>query len=368
MVKEMKTEREIKNIEILDLIRKKGSISRSDISRITGINMVSVSNYIREYMEKRLVLEKGFDVSTGGRKPELIELNVEKNFVAGMDINPSEIRCVAASIAMKVVEKDKVSLKGLGKKDIADSAFGLLEAVLKRSNISKGDVGALGIGVSDKEIFPEGDNAELGFGVTTFVKTAAFSAAFGETKMNPEAEDKDLLYLYRDTGYGVVIKKGVLLDAASDDRTTQSSDELKYLRPWGNALEIARSAKREVSKGVGTKIVDIVRGGVEDITIDVVIEAARVGDRVALDIIGGAGINLGLRAAYLINLFRPEIVVAGGGIEKAGGLILDPMRKMAKRMTLARSAGVKIVPSVLGEYSVSLGAASLAARQVYIKA
>jgi len=76
-----------------------------------------------------------------------------------------------------------------------------------------------------------------------------------------------------------------------------------------------------------------------------------------------------VRIAYLVNLFNPEVVVVGGGVEKAGELILDPIRKAVKKLAFSEQAGiVKIITSALGEDAVSLGAASLAVREIFLKA
>ena len=79
--------------------------------------------------------------------------------------------------------------------------------------------------------------------------------------------------------------------------------------------------------------------------------------------------NLGIRIAYLVNLFNPEVVVIGGGVEKAREIILDPIRKTVKKLAFSEQANiVKIIPGAMGENSVSLGAASLAIREVFLKA
>ncbi len=76
-----------------------------------------------------------------------------------------------------------------------------------------------------------------------------------------------------------------------------------------------------------------------------------------------------MRIAYLVNLFNPEIVFIGGGLEKAGDLMLNPIRETVGKLAFAGPAGmVKILPSSLGEEAVSLGAASLAARELFIRA
>ena len=69
------TDREKRNIDILETIRKGGQISKTDISRQTGLNIVTVSNYVDTYVKGGLVIERGLDISTGGRRPTLVELN-----------------------------------------------------------------------------------------------------------------------------------------------------------------------------------------------------------------------------------------------------------------------------------------------------
>ena len=64
------TDRERKNIILLDVVRRNGPIAKTDISRITQFNIVTVSNYVEHYIDQKLVVEKGLDISSGGRRPE----------------------------------------------------------------------------------------------------------------------------------------------------------------------------------------------------------------------------------------------------------------------------------------------------------
>jgi len=75
------SDRERKNISILELIGKNGPMTKTDISKITELNIVTVSNYINNYIKAGLVEEKGFDISSGGRKPTLIDLNYKSGYV-----------------------------------------------------------------------------------------------------------------------------------------------------------------------------------------------------------------------------------------------------------------------------------------------
>lgn len=85
------TEKERRNLAILDIIRRTREVSRAEISKITHLNIVTISNYIDDYISKGLVLEKGYDVSTGGRRPELLEINSKFGYTIGIDLGSPHI-------------------------------------------------------------------------------------------------------------------------------------------------------------------------------------------------------------------------------------------------------------------------------------
>jgi DNA-binding MarR family transcriptional regulator len=66
---------EKKNLQILDTIRKKGPIARAEISRLIGLNIVTVTSYVDQYIKKGVIKEAGIDVLSGGRKPMLVDFN-----------------------------------------------------------------------------------------------------------------------------------------------------------------------------------------------------------------------------------------------------------------------------------------------------
>lgn len=360
------SEREKKNLEIFELIRKKGTISRSDISRTTGINMVSVSNYVKEYLSKRLIIERGLDISSGGRKPELIELNVNGDRVAGIEIGPRQIKLFLTDLAVNVIEKLAAPVEGRDIENLVKRAMDLIKTALKKASTPQGSIAAIGIGVAGDDYLSFGPKIEKEFGIDTFMGHPASCAAFAEKRLNPALEDKDLLYIYSDRGRGVVIGKDAFLGAEYG----QDNELERYLQPWGQGLGTLSVARREIARGVGTEIVGCAKGDVDSITIETVLEAARADDRVALDILESAGITLGLRIAYLANLFHPAFVVFGGeDLEKAKDIVSSPIAKMVRRLAFKKVAeSIKIIPSDLGEDGVGMGAAALAAREVFLKA
>lgn len=378
------SDKERKNLAILELIRKKGAISRTEISKITDINIVSVSNYIKEYIDKKILLETGWDISSGGRRPELVELNKSNIYVIGLDISSSAITAALTDLSIKALKNVKLPNTSDDIGTIAEKSIEALTEIITKSGVEKNDIRAIGMGItgSSSRFVPVRTLIQEKTGVETFMGSDASCAAYGEKKLNSQANVEDLLYMYSDIGCGIIIRGDIYFGAGGSAGEIQISREhiskeeeliffkgAQYLRPWGMDFGITQMAMHEIEKGVGTKIVAHAKGDIKNITKEAVIDAAKDNDDLAIDIIRNAGMNLGIRIAYLVNLFNPEAVVIGGGVEKAGELILEPIKNVVRKLAFTEQADmVRITTSALGENAVSMGAASLAIREIFLKA
>jgi glucokinase len=85
------------------------------------------------------------------------------------------------------------------------------------------------------------------------------------------------------------------------------------------------------------------------------------GDRTAALLFREAGERLGQAVASLVNVLDPDRVIIGGGVARAGDLILEPCRAVARRLVMAEeSRRVPVVPAELGVHAAALGAAAMA--------
>ncbi|MBL7069796.1 MAG: ROK family transcriptional regulator [Candidatus Omnitrophica bacterium] len=393
------TDRERKNLMIMDIIRRSGPVSRTEISRITEINIVTISNYINHYIEKGFVVEKGLDISTGGRKPTLLELNDRGGYVVGVDIGPRDIRVVFTDLGVNVVTKKSIERPRGDMEEVTNSSLNLVQKVIDESKVEKEKIRGIGLGISGiiddiAGTVRDTNNrrgktsssyatlrmeAEKKFNIDAFVGNDATCAAYGEKRLTIEADVENMLYIYSDVGCGIIIKGEIYSGAGGSageiqlaiDQTGKGdlplpSDELYYLRPLGVDLGMVQEAKNIISKGIGTKILELAKGQMDGIALEHIIKAAHEGDKIATDLIETAGIGLGTRVAYLINLFNPEVVIIGGGIERSGELILESIKKAVRKLAFEEPASrVRILPSGLGEDAVSLGAACLVLREVF---
>ncbi len=394
-------DRERRNLAILELIRKRGPISRAEISRMLGSNIVTVTNYADYYINKRIILEVGLDASSGGRRPELLELNAKSGYVVGVDISPTNILAIVADLKVNVIAKLKMPRPSTNMEDLIPEVAKMIDDVMAKSKINPADIKNIGIGISGIIDYPSGTirdtdptrgrtrvdflkfskALEQKFNIPVYIGNDASCAAFGEKTLNPSADVDNIVYIYSDVGCGMVINGDVYTGTSGCAGETQIaynglqtdeksySEEFTYLRPWGVDLGIVHEAKKAVSNSQATEILNLVKGKAGAITRETVIEAAKKGDKLAIGLLENAGKNLGVRIAYMINFLNPSMVIIGGGMEMAGDLLSEPIKDTVKQFAFEEPASiVKIVPSFLGEDAIVMGAAALAAREIFIQA
>ena len=101
------SERERRNLVILDALRKRGPLSKAQVSQIADLNIGTITNYVEAYIKEGLVQDMGLDVSSGGRRPTLLELNPQYGFCVGIDMSNKNKGLVALTcdIKGKIIKK-----------------------------------------------------------------------------------------------------------------------------------------------------------------------------------------------------------------------------------------------------------------------
>ncbi|MDD5424642.1 MAG: ROK family protein, partial [Candidatus Omnitrophica bacterium] len=77
----------------------------------------------------------------------------------------------------------------------------------------------------------------------------------------------------------------------------------------------------------------------------------------------------GKKIAFLVNLLNPEVVVMGGGVEQAGSLFMDAVKRTIHSWSREENIrNLRIVPARLGHSAVSMGAACLVLQRIFMNA
>lgn len=395
------SDKQRKNLSILELVIKRGPISRTDISRLTGLNIVTVSNYVNEFIEKELVIEKGFDVSTGGRRPTLVELNSKFGYIIGVGLTALNIVGILVDSKMQVICEVKKERPSENSEAVIDRLVETVEEILNKSKIDAAKIKGLGIGipgvideegqtirwlgamglsiisisgVSLKDIF------EKEFDIPTLVEHDAACGVFGERWFGFEADIKDMIYMYTGVGCGLIIngqiyrgstgsagELGIFNPAETDEEERRR--ESVNLGTWELDLGIVYQAKKALKEGVKSRIFELAENDPDKIDLALVIETSKSGDKLANELLETAGRRLGKKIAFLVNLLNPEVVVVGGGIEQAGAVFMDSVKRTIHYWSREENIrNLRIVPSRLGGNAVAMGAVCLVLQRILMNA
>ena len=352
------------SLGIFNTLKKESALSISDISEKTGISDDMVAEYINSCVKKDLLKLSGSD------KGDQIKFSDGQNKILGIGFSDKECVLTGIDLSGNIITRERIEISPFselkGKNKEINTIVETITGATKLRGTEFCSVGiALPEGMKDKnpkgkDILAEGMSRL--FDRDVLVAEEAMAAGYGERDFGDKTRGRDILYMHLDVGSGVVVKNEMIFEANETDEREEA-----YLRPW-DQFGVVSTAKSLVGKGVGTDIVNMVGGDVDSITLNVVLDAAENGDELAGDLVKRAGLALGVRVSYLVNMFDIELVILGGGTEKKQGNFIQFVGESARRFLLKNLADkVEITSGILGEEASSIGAAMLCRRELFME-
>ena len=400
--KETFSEKEKRNVEILDILRKLGPISRPDISQEMGINVVTISNYIDDFIKHNLVYEKELDISEGGRRPVLLDLNPGAGFAIGVGLNLMNMVGLLVDLKGNIITKTQVSRPLGNVKEVSECLLEIVREILRRSKGYAGNIKGIGVGVAglinkkDGSIhwpqkvdhyytyasvdLPLKALMEKEFNLPTLLENDATSACFGEHWLDLGAGYKNVLYMFSGVGCGIMINGEVyrgsqgyagevsVYNYKEQDAFSCATGHPCFIKRWEMDLGIVDDLKSTLvkEKEKAKEFFRITSTNIESVDLKSIFIASRAKNELATVVLEGAANRLGVKIAYLVNLLNPQLVVIGGGFEEAGEDFLNKVRSTVIHWAFREAtAELKIVYSQLRENAVAMGAASLVLERVF---
>jgi glucokinase len=223
---------------------------------------------------------------------------------------------------------------------------------LAQEGISKSDVEGVGIGVPGPVRSDGVVNicVNLGWGVINVaeelgsltglpvkVGNDANVAALGEMWQGGAKGSKDVVMVTLGTGVGggVIVDGKVVagFDGAGGEigHITVNNNEIEpcncgqygCLEQYASATGIVRMTQRHLAKSCD----DTVLRNYPEVSAKVIFDEAKAGDDVALRLVDELGVILGSALSNLACVVNPEVIVIGGGVSKAGTILIDTIQK-----------------------------------------
>ncbi|MFC2067100.1 ROK family protein [Chloroflexota bacterium] len=315
--------------------------------------------------------------------------------VLAIDLGGTKILAAIISDDGRMIAKERFpTLADEEPKEVINRLFSAIDQVLNMSNMDPSQLDSIGIAAAGgidlgrglitqspnlpgwKDI-PLRDMVQEKCRVKTFLVNDASAAALGEHRFGTGRGIHNLIMLTLGTGIG----GGIVINGQLYCGATGSAGEIGHmtidvngpecacgnrgcLEAFASGTAVAREAIRRIKHGEKSSLVKVVDGKIEDITAEKVGVAARAGDPLSLDVITKAATYLGVGMVSLVNIFNPEMIIAGGGMAEMGDLLLGPAGNMVKERAFPMAAqSVQIVTAHLGNEAGAYGAAAFAFEQ-----
>lgn len=257
--------------------------------------------------------------------------------------------------------KSMLSNKGISLDEIQGVGIGIPGAILNRSIVNR----AVNLGW---DVVPVKDQLEQVFDgkINVLVGNDANVAALGEMWQGGGKGFKDIVMVTLGTGVG----GGIIINEQILDGTFGAAGEIGHmpvnpqetrvcgcgkkghLEQYASATGIANTAKAVVSS---TKEETELKG-LDSITAKDVFDAAKRGDKVALEIVDYTAEILGRGLAMVAAVVDPQAFVIGGGVSKAGPILTDSIQKYYRKYAFHASEDTKFVLATLGNDAGIYGA------------
>jgi predicted NBD/HSP70 family sugar kinase len=384
--------RDINQNSLLNLIKTEGPVARTRLAELSGLSLATISYITGDLLERNLVLESGAAESTGGRKPVLLEIQPEGGFAIGLKLTEYEIIAVILNLNGEIVYSERFSFE---LRDHGQEAIALLadqvQALILRSGLNRPKMIGLGCGM------PGLISSEDGVCIDSPIldwHDVAISEPLGALLKMPVYIDNDVnslaiyeklfgqgqpfdhfltITLGRGVGLGLVINgdvyRGGLGGAGEFGHTTVVIEGRRCECGNRGCLEAYASDRGIVQtyfeKNNLTAPADLLKAPEKEIQL--LLEKARSGDRMAREAFGLAGKLLGISLANLVNLLNPQLVLLSGSGAVAGPILFDPMQEALQAHTFSRLAEqMRLTTEPTGDESWARGAASLVLRQFFL--
>lgn len=183
-------------------------------------------------------------------------------------------------------------------------------------------------------------------GITTVVENDANAAAWGEFRFGAGRDPADLLMVTVGTGVGggIVIDGnlvrggfGIAAEIGHIGLVPQGEQcgcgNLGCLEAYGSGTALVRATRRAAGQDPqrAAGLIEGAGGNVEAITGPQITAAALAGDEFAKGQFEDLGGWLGLGVANIAEIIDPSVVIVGGGVSRAGEVLLGPMRASVRR-------------------------------------
>lgn len=379
---------------IVRTVRANGKISRQQIAQRTKLSVPTVWRLIDELLADGIVREVPTDTPPRQRGPKTscVEVNPGAGWVAAIEIASERVRISAMDMSgciLNSVEKDFVNVQG--NESVSLLITNALREILHAPAGSHGKplcVGVSSIGMIDPESgvlklsfhlrlkdFPLARLIRQETSAPILIRNDVASAALAESRLGLGRTSPDFAYITVGTGINAnyvfndqVYNRdyhsefGLMIVAPEGD--PERFEGRGFLESLASGRAIAVAARNALESGAHSLISGLSPQGPAYVTHGHVVEAAKLGDAVAIEILSRAANYLAIGIVNLANILSLRKFVVGGSVPEAGDIFWKPLSNAVRKYEYW-AGEIQLQPSALRGDAALLGAGLLALDQAF---
>ena len=368
--------------QILEVVRHRGTTSRSDIAKRTGLSATTVSTLVGQLLAEAVVVElpDRSSPSGGGRPARLLGFNPAAGGAVGIHLAHDHVRVGVTDLGGDVVA-EAVTYLDVDHEPAQTLDLVVAEAVrlVGEAGLRRDGVVGLGIAVSAPVtaanhvldagvILADWQQVDLAAevaartGFRVEIGNDANLGAVAEQRFGVAQQVDDLVWVMVSDGVGA----GLVVDGRLYEGAFGGAGELGHVTvaPGGFVCRCGNRGCLETVAGSTALTSALTYTHGAGTTLTDVLAFDRDGDELARRVLTDAGAAVGRALAPICTVLDPALVVIGGDCSVSASLVDAVRSTLESATTPLRRQPVPVRASALGEQAEMLGAVALATQRM----
>ena len=340
---------------VFNYLRDNQPVSRATIAKELKISPSAVTRLVGDLIQKGYILEFEKEITSVGKRPTLLKINSELGCVVSLDLSQSYLKIAVNNFSCVVIEEFD-SFKITNDSKIIDKIISELRNILGKYSTKNKlkyknlEVKAISLGIpADLDITTgEIKSASLydkwysinfktvlekEFKIPVFTEKDVYLSVFAEKHRGEGKFFSDIVFVEISIGVssGIIIDNNILrgnsLSAGQisfmvfDGELYDYKDgDIGFLDKHASFQSFRENFIKKINHGEKSIALNTVNQDLNNITTNIIFDAAYKGDKVASDTIVEIADLLSKAIVNLILIVNPQIIILGGNITNCHGV------------------------------------------------
>lgn len=373
---------------IIKYLYRYGSLSGTDIAQTFNLSSPTTHSYINELIDENFVESRGKGESIGGRRPNVYGLVKNAVFLLGIDLGQKRVSIALYNNELQNISGTRTHKIKLGN-DLAlvDEICSYAKEIIHDMGINPEKI--LGVGVNIPGLVDSDSGISHTYLISTdkplqqvfeeklnlpvYIENDSKARAVAEWRLGLASESKNALVIQLDWGVGMgLILNGKLYKGNSglagefshvlieEDGELCICGKRGCLETIASGRAMVKQATLELKNNAKTVLQRFAENNDNQMSPEDIVNAAKEGDQLAINLINNMGQKLGKGISYLLQILNPELIILGGTVSHANEYLLTPIKQSLLTYCIPKlREDTTLKVSELGKDAGILGAVSI---------